>query len=80
MIPKLLVGIGGRQMSGTTMSDTMSESASDSADSSFEMKIIVSVLFCLLLLNAFLYFKLSNLETSASLSGAYPPVAVKFSG
>jgi len=44
-----------------------------SIESSLVMKVILAVLGCLLLLNAFLYFKLSSLETAANLSVFYPP-------
>lgn len=62
------------------MPDTLSEaSAADSLEGSLVMKVVLAVLVGLLMLNAFLYFKLSSLETAANVSVLYPP-AIQFSG
>ncbi|ODM93267.1 GRAM domain-containing protein 1B [Orchesella cincta] len=59
--------------------EVMSETTGESVESSKTMKVILTVLGFLLLLNAFLYYKLSNLETSANTSLMFPP-RVQFTG
>jgi hypothetical protein len=54
--------------------------AGSGTDGSFALKVILSVLACLLLLNAFLYFKLARLETSASSPSLISPQTFTFSG
>ncbi|CAL8111389.1 unnamed protein product [Orchesella dallaii] len=62
-----------------TAAEVLSETTGDNVESSKTMKVILTVLGCLLLLNAFLYYKLSYLETSANTSLMFPP-RLQFTG